>query len=229
MVDYYKTYSKFYLALDCIIFGFDKGELKLLLIKRNISPMKGKWSLMGGFMDIGETLDDAAKRVLFQLTGLTKIYMEQLKVFSELNREPDERVISVTYYALIRSSDYNKINAEKHNASWQSVSEVPELVFDHNQMVNEALEKLKRKSRSQPIGLELLPHKFSLPQLQQLYEAIFQQKLDKRNFRKKMLSTDLFKREVASDQQIGRKGTFIYSFDKKKYNELIAKGFVLDI
>ena len=192
-------------------------------------PMKGQWSLMGGFMDLAETLNDAAKRVLNQLTGLSNIYMEQLRVFSELEREPNERVLSVAYYALIRSSDYSKINSENYNASWHSVSEIPTLIFDHNQMVTEALEKLKRKSRSQPIGFELLPHKFSLPQLQQLYEAIFQQKLDKRNFRKKMLSTGLLKREAETEQKIGRKGTFIYSFDKKKYKELVAKGFVLDI
>jgi 8-oxo-dGTP diphosphatase len=229
MKKFYKTYPKYYVAVDCIIFGFDQGDLKLLVVNRNFEPHKGHWSLMGGFVEPSETLDESAKRVLLQLTGLSNIYMEQLRVFSAVDREPNERVLSVAYYALIRGSDYNKIKNRPYSAQWFSIADLPNLIFDHNQMVQEALEKLKRKTRNQPIGFELLPHKFTLPQLQQLYEAIFQKVIDKRNFRKKLLATGLINRDMHASVSVGRKGTHVYSFDKNKYLELAAKGFVFDI
>jgi len=225
MTDFYSINSKFYLAVDCIIFGFSEGELKVLLIKRNLEPAFGDWSLVGGFLKQDETLDQAAKRILFNLTGLDHVFMEQLHSFSQIDRDPGERVISVAYYALMKTSDYDKKLVTKHNAHWIKLEEIPKLIFDHNEILETALMKLRRKSGTQPIGFELLPKEFTLPQLQELYEAIFQKKFDKRNFRKKILTAGFLKNLEIKDKSNSRKGAYLYKFDSKKYNALVKKGY----
>ena len=211
-------------AVDCIIFGFDRGELKLLLHKRRIDPFKGQWSLFGGFVQGNEGLDEAANRVLFELTGLDKVYMEQLQSYGEVERDPAARVISVTYYALIPARKISDATANDYGAAWVSFKDMPPLIMDHNQMVKKGLRRLKRRASTQPLGFELLPREFTMPQLQALYEAIYQQSLDKRNFRKKIFSMDVLIKLNEKDMSGSRKGAYLYRFDKKKYKKLVDGG-----
>jgi ADP-ribose pyrophosphatase YjhB (NUDIX family) len=211
------------LAVDCIIFGFDKNQLKLLLTKRALEPEIGKWSLIGGFVAKDESLDDAATRILYKLTGLRNIYMEEVKAFSEVNRDPVERTISVAYYALIKVNKNLKLS-EKYGAQWFHIDKIPPLIFDHLEMVKAAQKKLKTIAKHQPIGFELLPKKFTIPQLRSLYEAIYEMELDKRNFSRKLLAMDLLEKLDEKDKRNSKKGAFLYRFDKRKYNELIKKG-----
>lgn len=217
MGSFYEIYDRHYVALDCIIFGFENGELKLLLLKRKIEPGKGEWSLMGGFLDKTESLDDGARRILHQLTGLNDIYMEQLYAFGDVDRDSGERTISIAYYALIKVDDNDHKLAESHGAQWISIDKVPKLIFDHNLMVEKALRTLKSKIVRKPIGFELLPEKFTLPQLQNLYEAINQEELDKRNFRKRILEIGLLEKLDEKEKETSKKGAFYYKFNKEKY------------
>ncbi|MFC2117707.1 NUDIX domain-containing protein [Bacteroidota bacterium] len=229
MKSYYDNFPKHFVALDCIIFGFDEGELKLLVVKRDLVPARGQWSLMGGFLELNENLKSAAQRILHNLTGLKNVFMEQLFTFGEVDRDPGERTVSVAYFALLKIEDYDKDLVSLNSAQWFPMSEVPELIFDHNTMVNKALKRLRRKARVRPIGFELLPKKFTLPQLQSLYEAIYNKTYDKRNFRKKILSTGLLVKHEEKDKLNSRKGAFLYSFDKKKYKVLANEGFNFEI
>ncbi|NJO69817.1 MAG: NUDIX domain-containing protein [Bacteroidetes bacterium] len=217
MRNYYNNYDRHYVALDCIIFGFENGELKLLLLKRKFEPAQGEWSLMGGFLDKSESLDDGARRILNQLTGLHNIYMEQLYAFGDINRDSGERTISIAYYALIKVDDNDRKLAEAHGAQWVSINKVPKLIFDHNQMVKKALSTLRSKIVRKPIGFELLPEKFTLPQLQNLYEAINQEQLDKRNFRKRILEIGLLDKLDEKERESSKKGAYYYKFNKEKY------------
>ncbi len=226
MGNYYSNYDKHYVALDCIIFGFEGGELKLLLLKRKFEPAKGEWSLMGGFLDKSESLDDGARRILHQLTGLNDIYMEQLYTYGDVNRDSGERTISVTYYALIKVDENDRKLAEAHGAQWVSINNVPKLIFDHNKMVNKALATLRSKIVRKPIGFELLPEKFTLPQLQNLYEAINQEQLDKRNFRKRILEIGLLDKLDEKEKESSKKGAFYYKFNKEKYLLYTEKGLL---
>ncbi len=225
----YQSCDKHYVAIDSIIFGFDDDTLKLLLIKRNFEPCKGCWSLMGGFVAESESLDAAAYRILEELTGLKNIYLEQLHTYGEVKRDLDARVISVAYYALINIKDYDEELGRSHGAEWFSIDEIPPLIFDHGEMVEKAMRRLKRKTIIQPIGFELLPEKFTLSQLQSLYEAIHQQNLDKRNFRKKILSMEVLTQLNEKDKVSSKRGAYLYKFDKDKYDYLIKNGsyFVL--
>jgi 8-oxo-dGTP diphosphatase len=229
MAVYYNNYSKILVAVDCIIFGFDQNGLKLLLIKRKFEPCEGQWSLMGGFASSDQSIDNSAKKVLFDLTGLKDIYLEQLYTYGEIERDPADRVISVAYFALIKTDDYNEIIGEQHGAKWVSLTDKPDLIFDHNQMVEKALARLKRRVKNQPVGFELLPEKFTLPQLQQLYEAIFQEDFDKRNFRRRILSMDLLVKLNEKDKNNSKRGAFKYKFDKYRYDELVRTGFYFEI
>jgi len=228
---YYKEHEKFHLAVDCIIFGYDEGgrELKVLILKRNFEPAKGEWSLMGGFLKGTETIDDAAKRILNQLTGLNEVYMEQLYTFGELDRDPGARILSVAYFALIKinASDLELVN--NHGATWVPISALPEMIFDHSAMIERALKKLQVRARTQPIGFELLPDKFTIPQLQGLYEAIYNMSLDKRNFRRKLLSMDLLEKQEEKEKESSRKGAWYYRFDQEKYQELLKRGFNFEL
>ena len=175
MTTYYSKNPKFYVSVDCIIFGFNEGELNLLLLKRNFQPAMGEWSLMGGFVQEDESVDDAAKRVLHELTGLDNVYMEQVGSFGAIGRDPGERVVSIAYYSLININEYDKELVQKHNAFWVNINELPELIFDHPQMVAQARKLMQQKASTEPIGFNLLPKLFTLSQLQSLYEAIYGQ------------------------------------------------------
>lgn len=225
MIAEYKPYDPLLLAIDCIIFGFDGTQLKALLIKRGFEPQKGKWSLMGGFVQQDESVDDAAKRILDQLTGLHDIYMEQLHVFGEVARDPGGRVVSIAYYALIKIDDYSRELMESHQAEWFAMDEIPPLIFDHKTMIGMARERLRQKVANYPIGFALLPNKFTLPQLQALYEAIYETELDKRNFTRKILSYEILQKLEEKEKESSRKGAYLYVFDDKKYRKLEKDGF----
>jgi 8-oxo-dGTP diphosphatase len=228
-LEIYKRYNKLYIALDCIIFGFDEGELKLLLIKRNFEPAKGQWSLIGEFMDEAESLDEAAYRILSNLTGLKDVYMSQLYSHGDVNRDPGARVISVSYYSLINIQNHDAQLVKDNFAHWRPLSKLPPLIFDHSDMVDMALKRLRKEAKVKPIGFELLPQKFTLPQLQSLYEAIYSKSLDKRNFRKNMLSMGLLEKLDEKEKENSKKGAYYYQFNEQKYRELSAKGFYFNI
>lgn len=219
MTAYYKHNPKFYVGIDCIIFGFDKGELNLLLLKRNFEPAKGKWSLMGGFIQENESADDAAKRVLSELTGLEDVYMEQIGAFGDVNRDPGERVISLAYYALININEYDRELVQQHNAHWVNINEVPELIFDHSEMVRKARKIMKEKASHKPIGFNLLPELFTLTQLQNLYEAIYGETMDKRNFRKRIAEMDFIEQTDKIDKTGSKRGARLYKFNDKAYEK----------
>lgn len=213
---YYQSHNLFLVAVDCIIFGFQNNEIKLLVHPRKMEPEIGGLSLMGGFVMKNESVDQAASNILFNLTGLENIFMEQVKVYGEINRDPGERVISCAYYALIDINAYDESQLKSHNAFWVNIDQAPKLIFDHHQMVEDALNILRRKAQIEPIGLNLLPEKFTLTQLQSLYEAIYGRALDKRNFRKKMLSLDFIEKLNEIDKSASKKGAYYYSFKDKK-------------
>jgi ADP-ribose pyrophosphatase YjhB (NUDIX family) len=221
----YSAAQKILVAVDCIIFGFDDGVLKLLAFKRKVAPFIGNWSLIGSFISQTESAEEAAKRVLFEITGLKKIFMEELKTYSSVARDPGARCISIGEFALIALTEKNKKLTENHGAEWLPMSALPALVLDHQQMVADALERLRNKARFYPIGLELLPRKFTIPQLQALYEELFQKVLDNRNFRKKLLSLNMLKQLEEKDKSSSKKGAYRYEFDYAKYNNLKNEGF----
>lgn len=218
-----------YVATDCVIFGFDKDCLKLLVFNRRVEPMMGELSLIGSFVKLEEDVQDAAKRVLEETTGLDGVFMEELKSYGKAKRDPGYRCISIAHYALIRIEEYDKELVKRHGAHWYDIDEVPELVLDHNQMVNDALERIKRKARYKPIGFELLPEKFTIPQLQRLYEAVYRQKLDARNFRKKVLSLNVLIKLDEKDKSTSKRGAFLYKFDYENYRRLQEQGFNFEI
>ena len=230
-MSFYSKFPKLLVAVDSIIFGFNENEheLKLLLLKRQFPPEKGKWSLMGGFVAPDENLDDAAHRIVSQLTGLDNVYMEQLFAFGDVNRDTGGRIISVAYFSLIKINDHDSELVKKHGASWISLSEIPDLIFDHPEMVKRALRKLRIRARTQPIGFELLPDKFTIPQLQRLYEAIYQIPFDKRNFRRKLLVMGLLEKQNEKEKETSKKGAFYYQFNQEKYEELLEKGLNFDL
>jgi hypothetical protein len=228
-MSFYQEQDKHYVAVDCIIFGFTEEGLKLLLIKRRMDPMKDHWSLMGGFLKQSESIDDAAMRITFSLTGLNQVYLEQLYTFGEMDRDPGGRILSVTYYALIKINESDREIIEKNGANWFSVNDFPPLIFDHRQMVETALTKLRRRCRTQPIGFELLPEKFTIPQLQLLYEAILMHTLDKRNFRKKILEMNLLDKLDEKDRTNSKKGAYYYRFNPEKYKDFTQQGFNFEL
>ncbi|MBK0369506.1 NUDIX hydrolase [Flavobacterium agrisoli] len=229
MLNQYSAVDKVLLAVDCIIFGFDKDGLKILLIKRDFEPEKGKWSLIGGFLRKEEDLNSAAIRILNTYTGLHDIYMEQLHSYSEIDRDPVERTISVSYYALINIENHNAELIKNYHAQWFSVSEAPNLIFDHNQMLRFAISRLRYRTSIKPIGFELLPEKFTMRQLLELYEAILSKELDKRNFISKINSLDILIKLDEKDMQSSRKGSYLYKFDKDKYEDKLLNNFVLNL
>ena len=224
-VSNYQDQTQLLVAVDWIIFGFDNDELKILLIKRNFEPEKGKWSLMGGFLQPNETATNAANRVLETLTGLQDVYLEQVHTYTDPNRDPVERTVSITYYALIKIEDHNEELSKQHSAHWFSLKETPELIFDHQQMVNHAINRLRYKTSVQPIGFELLPEKFTMRQLQKLYETILNEEIDKRNFAKKINQMDVLIKLEEKDMSSSKKGSFLFQFDKDKYENMAKEGF----
>nr|WP_322624682.1 NUDIX domain-containing protein [uncultured Flavobacterium sp.] len=228
MMNSYNDHEKVLLAVDCIIFGFDKKQLKLLLIKRDFEPEKGKWSLMGGFLRPDENMDNAANRVLNHLTGLNNVYLEQLRGYSDPDRDPVARTVSVAYYALINITEHTEINSN-FSAEWFDINEFPSLIFDHNVMVAYALSRLRYRASTKPVGFELLPEKFTMKQLQTLYEAILGEKLDKRNFINKINGLDILVKTEEKDMNSSRKGSFLYTFDQEKYNNKVSDGFTFKL
>lgn len=213
-------------SIDCVIFGFDDGELKILLIERNKEPFKDWWALPGYIVEQNESIDHAAERILYELTGLRDIYMDQFYTFGDVNRHPQGRVITVAYYAMIRLNGIKELKPVSNYASkavWISVNDHPKLAFDHEKIFSRGFEKIRNKISYQPIAFELLPEKFTLTQLQQLYEVILSKKLDKRNFRKKMLNYGILKELDEKQKGVSYRAAKLYKFDKRKYYRLFQK------
>ena len=223
-------YPRAALTVDCVVFGFDEGELKVLLIQRALDPFKGKWALPGGFVRVDETLDDAARRELEEEAGLKGVFLEQLYTFGTVDRDPRERVVSVAYYSLVKLAAHEtKAATDAADAKWFPISQLPKLGFDHANIVSTALARLKGKVQYQPIGFELLPPKFTLSQLQHLYEAVLETDLDKRNFRKKVLGFSLLV-ALKETRMFGRhRPAQLFRFDADKYAKLKKRGFNFEL
>lgn len=219
---YYAKYDKFYLSVDCIVFALCEGELKLLLINRKFEPHKGEWSLMGGFVEQGESVDDAARRVLKDLTGLDGIYMHQIGTFGEIDRDPAERVVSIAYSALLNFPDLDHDMLKRHNAFWVDIHEVPQLICDHNAMIAKAISKMQQKIRVEPLAFKLLPEQFTLTQLQQLYETILGEQVDKRNFRRRVLEYECIIPTDMMDKENSRRGARLYIYQPNSNQETVS-------
>ncbi|UKT65377.1 NUDIX hydrolase [Pedobacter mucosus] len=204
-------------AVDCIIFGYDGEFLKILLIKRPIEPAKNQWSLMGGFIGPEEDLDGAAKRILLELTGLHDVYLEQFQAYGNPNRDPIERIVSVVYFALIDINKYKKQINEQYHAEWFVIKEVPKLIFDHDDMVKAAMAKIRYQAALHPILFELLPKRFTIPQLQSLYEQVYDSPIDNRNFIRKITASGLLIKQTDKDKSSSRRGAFYFKLDKLKH------------
>lgn len=217
MPNRYSKQTRLLAAVDCIIFGFDGAEVKVLLVKRAIEQLRGHWSLMGGFIQTNESIDAAATRVLKQLTGLEGVYLEQFNVFGEHDRDPIERTISIAYFSLININKYKQQISEDYHAEWFAIKNIPALIFDHRLMVDMARKKLQYKAAMHPVLFELLPPRFTLPQLQSLYEGIYGTSFDKRNFNRKLLSTGLIYKQNEKDMGSSKKGAFYYKLNMRAY------------
>lgn len=223
-------YARPALTVDCVVFGLDEADLKVLLIQRDLEPFAGRWALPGGFVRLDETLDQAARRELHEETGLSKVFLEQLYTVGDIGRDPRERVITVAHYALVRLSDHQvQAATDARNAAWFAIDDLPTLAFDHDAIVAMALQRLQGKVRYQPIGFELLPPKFSLTQLQRMYEIILERELDKRNFRKKVLSLGILQDLDEVEQDVAHRAARLYRFDQKAYQRLVRDGFNFEL
>lgn len=213
------------IAVDCVIFGFAEDELKILLVKRDFEGFESpRWSLMGGYVDPQENLDNASKRILLDLTGLDNVYLEQVKTFGKTDRDPRHRTISVGYYSLINIADHPEITYGNERTEWFNFKNIPDLIFDHKLIVNEAISLLQHKASIAPIGFELLPQKFTMNQLLRLYEGIYDQELDVRNFSKRINQMDVLIKLNEKDMSTSKRGSYLYEFDKEKYNKRIEVG-----
>lgn len=217
------------LTVDCVVFGFDGDGLQVLLIRRGLEPFLGAWALPGGFVGMDEDLDQAARRELEEETHLSRVFLEQLATFGTPGRDPRGRVVSVAYYALVRPDQHPACgDSDASEAAWHPVGRVPALAFDHALILRKALERLRGKIRYQPVGFELLPRRFTLTQLQSLYEAILGRDIDKRNFRKKLLAFDLLIPLDAFTSGAHRPAR-LYRFDRRKYAALARRGFLFEL
>lgn len=214
MNEFYEGYIKAYVSVDCIIFGFDNGELKVLLGKRSMDPGRGEWSLYGGFVTPDESVDDAAKRVLTSLTGITDLYMNQVGAYGAINRDPGSRVISIAYCALINTNHYAESLRKKFGLEWISINDLPQLYSDHNQMVSDALVMLRNRLRTEPLCFSLLPDMFTLTQLQYVYEGILGKETDKRNFRKRIKQSGILLPTGKIDKKSSRRGAVMFRYNK---------------
>lgn len=213
-------------SIDCVLFGYDDGELKVLLIERNQDPFKNWWALPGNIVGLTESLDESASRILYELTGLKDVYMEQYYAFGDVDRHPQGRVVTVAYYAMLRlggEKTLKPISDFAKRAQWINIENLPKLAFDHQLIYDKGLEKIKRRIKHQPIAFELLPEKFTLTQLQQVYELVMGKKLDKRNFRKKMLNFGILKDLDEKQKGVSFRAATLYKFDKRKYAKLFGK------
>ena len=214
---YYSQHSKVWVSVDCIIFGFDEGQLKVLIGRRQMEPGRGEWSLYGGFVAADESIDVAATRTVAELTGLNNLYMRQVGAFGSVDRDPGERVISIAYYALINVKDYDESLRREHAVEWMNVEDLPRLYSDHNEMVSKARKLMRQKLRTEPVGFRLLPTLFTLTQLQKLYEAVTGEQLDKRNFRKRIKDMGFIEKTELIDKTGSKRGAFLYRFNKRAY------------
>jgi len=218
------------LTVDCVVFGVEEGALKVLLIQRDLEPFRGRWALPGGFVRLDESLDEAALRELREETGLDRVYLEQLYTFGTVDRDPRERVVSVAYCALVRLSDHQvKAATDARAAAWFTLEDVPRLAFDHREILEVARDRLQGKLRYRPIGFELLPPRFTLTQLQTLYETILERPVDKRNFRKKVLATGLLEGLEEVQQGVAHRAAQLFRFDRKRYLKLEREGFLFEL
>lgn len=216
---YYQDAEKMLVAVDCIVFGFEAGKLKLLLGRRSVEPGRGEWSLYGGFVRTNESPEAAADRVLHTLTGLKQIYMRQVGAFGEVARDPGQRVISIAYFALINVKDYDDNLRKAYKQEWISIDNLPPLFSDHHQMVMKALQMMQKGLSTEPICFNLLPPLFTLTQLQTVYEAILGEEIDKRNFRKRIKSIDIIQKTDKIDKLSSKRGAALYRFDQQLYNK----------
>jgi 8-oxo-dGTP diphosphatase len=227
---YTYKYPRPALTVDCVVFGFDEGDLKVLLIERALEPFKGQWALPGGFVQLDETLVDAARRELAEEAGLKNVFLEQLFTFGDVDRDPRERIVSVAYYALVKLTDFKtRAATDAADAQWFQLSKLPKLAFDHANILATGLARLKGKVRYEPIGFELLPPKFTLSQLQHLYEAVLGTSLDKRNFRKKVLSFGLLVPLKETQMEGRHRPAQLFRFDTDKYDKLKKRGFNFEL
>ena len=229
-MNYSYEYPRAALTVDCVVFGLDEEDLKILLIQRDLPPFEGQWALPGGFVRLDETLEEAALRELSEETGIRNVYLEQLYTIGELDRDPRERVVTVTYYALVKLSDHRvQAATDARNVAWFAMDDLPSLAFDHERIVEMGHDRLRGKVRYQPIGFELLPNKFTLRQLQHLYEVVLDRELDKRNFRKKILSMDILIELDEVETDVAHRAARLYRFDRQKYKRLTKQGFNFEI
>jgi 8-oxo-dGTP diphosphatase len=232
-VSFTYAYARAALTVDCVVFGLafqDGATLQILLIQRGLPPFLGRWALPGGFVRLDETLDEAARRELREETGIERIFLEQLRAFGDLERDPRERVVTIAHVGLVKLSDHRiRAATDAANAAWFAIDDLPPLAFDHDAIVAEALTTLRRRVRQQPLGFELLPPRFTLTQLQRVYEAILGRALDKRNFRKKVLALGILRELDEVEQDVAHRAARLYAFDEKKYRALLKKGFAFEI
>ncbi len=222
--------DRFLIAVDAVVFAYNRDKLKILLIKRGIEPFLSKWALPGGFLRKNESLEDAVKRELKEETNVNDIFLKQLHTFSSPERDPRERVVTTAYYALVSPESYTiKADTDASDVKWFYLNDLPELAFDHNEIIKTAISKLRKDIEFYPVGFELLPEFFTLVDLQKLYETIFNRKIDKRNFRKKLFKTGLIIETGKFDTENGKKPAKLYYFDKKKYDKLNTEGFKFKI
>ena len=219
MTEFYHDSEKLLVAVDCIILGFEDNKLKILIGRRKMEPGAGEWSLYGGFVKQDESLKDAAKRVLRGLTGIKDIYMRQVGAFGELDRDPGDRVISVVYCALINVADYDNTLLDKYGLTWVDMDKMPKLFSDHNKMVNQAIDQLRRHIKTEPLSFNLLPGLFTLTQLQNVYEAVLGEDLDKRNFRKRIKQIDFIEKTDLINKKTSKRGAALYRFNEKAYKD----------
>ena len=219
MTAFYSEHSKVWLSVDCIIFGFDQDRLKILIGRRKMDPGRGEWSLYGGFVRSDESVDEAAHRVLFELTGLRTIYMRQVGAFGNVDRDPGERVVSVAYYVIIKVTDYDDHLRQEYGLEWVDLQEVPKLYSDHNLMIEQARKLLRQKITTEPVAFRLLPNLFTLTQLQKLYETVIGLEVDKRNFRKRVKEMNYIEKTELIDKTGSRRGAYLYRFNKRLFNE----------
>jgi len=218
------------LTIDIVVFALDDDDLKVMLIERDLKPFAGRWALPGGFVRVDEALEDAARRELEEETGLTDIFLEQLYTFGEIERDPRERVVTVAYFALVNLEGHRvAASSDARSAAWFATNDLPQLAFDHNRILDTALDRLRGKLRYQPVGFELLPAKFPLRRLQHLYEVVLDRKLDKRNFRKKILSLDILVELNEIEKDVAHRAAKLYRFDKTKYDRKHRGGFHFEI
>lgn len=218
------------LSIDCVIFGFKESQLYVLLVKHGIGPTIGQWALPGSWIRYNESIDNAATRILSSQTSVDNLYLEQFKTFGNLERFPERRVITITYYALVNIEKFSpKPGPTEADVMWFKVEEIPQLAFDHNVIFENCFKFLKHKIMHEPIGFNLLPPKFTLLQLQELYEAILNQKLDKSNFRKKFLRMNLLVDTKERQKDVSHRAATLYRFDERIYNKLLDKGFTFEV